>query len=260
MAVAHRSPQDQPLTHDPRQYWADRLVLWVMTHWLALLLIGMFIFTFLPFLAPLFMALGWNRLGEAIYTLYIPFCHQLPQRSWFFFGNKFTYTLSEIEQVYGNTDPWALRFFYGSPQMGWKVAWSDRMISFYTMTPVFGLLYAALRRWVRRPLPFRIFLLLLMPMALDGFTHAISDAVWGISAGGFRDSNAWMSALTGNALPGFYAGDQAGTFNWWMRLVTGLWASVAVVFWAFPWLDRLLRHERTRLTDPHSTHRPKDAL
>ena len=24
-----------------------------------------------------------------------------------------------------------LRFFFGSPELGWKMAWSDRMVSFY---------------------------------------------------------------------------------------------------------------------------------
>jgi uncharacterized membrane protein len=238
---------------------ADRLVLWIMMHWLALVLAALFIFTFVPFLAPVFMALGWTRLGEAIYTVYVPFCHQLPQRSWFLFGEKLTYTLAEIERVSSSSDPWQLRFFYGTPEMGWKVAWSDRMISFYTMTPVFGLLYAVLRRRLRRPLSLKMFLLLLFPMALDGITHVISDVFWGVSGGGFRDTNAWLAALTGNAFPGLYAGDHLGTFNWWMRLISGLLAAEGLVSLAIPWLDRLLRRERARLLSTNPTCFPKDA-
>jgi uncharacterized membrane protein len=191
------------------------------------------------------MLWGWPSLGEAVYMLYMPTCHQLPQRSWFLFGEKLTYTLTEIQQVYASTDPWQLRFFYGTPEMGWKVAWSDRMISFYTMTPIFGLLYAVLRRQVRRPLPLKLFLILLLPLALDGATHVISDMIWGISAGGLRDANAWLAVLTGNALPGFYAGDHLGTFNWWMRLVSGALAAAGVAFYAFPWLDGLLRRNES---------------
>ncbi len=226
--------------------WADRVVLFVFTHWLALLLAAMLIFTLLPFLAPLFMVLGWTGLGHLIYTLYIPTCHQLPQRSWFLFGESLTYTLPEIQQVYPAVDPRQLRFFYGTQEMGWKVAWSDRMISFYTLTPVFGLLYVALQRWVRRPLPLQLFLLALLPMTLDGVSHMISDVGWGISGGGFRDTNAWLALLTGNAFPAFYAGDHFGTFNWWMRLVTGLLAAWGVAFYVFPWLDRFLCAERQR--------------
>lgn len=242
MAVASATPQHSSAIAE----WADRLVLWILTHWLALVLAALLIVTLLPFLAPVFMVWGWTRLGELIYTLYIPTCHQLPQRSWFLFGEKLTYTLPEIQQVYPSSDPWQLRFFYGTPEMGWKVAWSDRMISFYTMTPVFGLLYAALRRWVRRPLPLKLFLLTLLPLALDGVTHMINDTLFGVSAGGFRDTNAWLALLTGNVFPGFYAGDHLGTFNWWMRLVTGLLAAWGIAFYAFPWLDRLLGTEQRR--------------
>ncbi|MCC9078835.1 hypothetical protein FKZ61_022325 [Litorilinea aerophila] len=227
---------------------ADRLVCGVLRHWLAWLLTPLLIFVTLPFLAPVFMALGWQGLGTAIYTLFIPFCHQLPQRSLFLFGAQPTYTLAEIMQVYPTADPWQLRFFYGTPEMGWKVAWSDRMVSFYFMTPVFGLLYAMLRRWGRsvRPLSVRALLLLLLPLALDGGTHLLSDLMFGISSGGFRDTNAWLAWLTGNAWPGFYAGDHLGTFNWWMRLWTGVLAAWGIAFFTFPRLDRLFAAEVAR--------------
>ena len=48
-----------------------------------------------------------------------------------------------------------------------------------------------------------------VPIFLDGFTHMISDAIHPIY--GFRDSNAWLAALTHNAFaPTFYAGDALG--------------------------------------------------
>ena len=54
----------------------------------------------LPFAAPLTMHLGWPVLGDLLYQFYSLFCHQLPQRSWFLFGDKLTYTLTKIQQVY----------------------------------------------------------------------------------------------------------------------------------------------------------------
>lgn len=243
VSSVQRVPTPARLAH-----WADRLVDGFFRHWLALLLTAMLIFVGLPFLAPLFMAWGWTKAGDLIYKLYIPFCHQLPQRSWFLFGPKLTYTLDEIQHVYPYSDPWRLRFFYGTPAMGWKVAWSDRMISFYAMTPVFGLLYAALRQLrVRiRPIPLLLLGLALLPLAVDGSTHALNDMFYGVSGGGFRDTNAWLAALTGNAFPGFYAGDHFGTFNWWMRLWSGLLAAWAIAFWAFPWLDGVISAEQER--------------
>jgi uncharacterized membrane protein len=184
-----------------------------------LVLAAMLLFTALPFLAPVLMAAGWTGLGTLIYTLYAPFCHQLPQRSWFFFGPKLTYTLEEIGRVYPYTDAWRLRAFPGAPALGWKLAWSDRMISFYMMVAYFGLLCACLRRrGPLRPLPWRVLALALLPMVVDGATHAPSDLIFGISGDGFRDANGRLALLTANAFPDFYAGDQMGAFNWWMRL------------------------------------------
>ncbi|MCB9148172.1 MAG: DUF2085 domain-containing protein [Caldilineaceae bacterium] len=221
--------------------WIDYAVTWFLHHWLAVVLTFMLLFTLGPFLAPAAMAAGHKALGQAIYTFYIPFCHQLPQRSWFLFGDKLTYTLAEISRVYPDMDLWRLRFFYGNSQMGWKVAWSDRMLSFYTMTPVFGLLYAWRRN--RRPLAWQLLLLMLLPLAVDGFSHLINDALYGLSGVGFRDTNGWLAALTGNRWPSFYAGDQLGTFNWWMRLLTGLLAAWGLAFFAFPGVDKLIDEE-----------------
>jgi uncharacterized membrane protein len=229
----------------------ERVVSTSLSHWLALVLISLLIFVTLPFFAPIAMAAGWTGLGEWIYWIYSPFCHQLPQRSWFLFGPKLTYTLDEISQVYPHMDIWHLRYFYGTSEMGWKVAWSDRMISWYSMIPILGLAYALLRHLGKppRPMSFRLFLWLLLPLVLDGGTHLLSDLfTWG-EGNGFRDTNIWLAILTDNAWPAFYAGDHLGTFNWWMRLLTGLLGAWVVVFWVFPWIDHWMttgvaHHER----------------
>jgi hypothetical protein len=76
-----------------------------------------------------------NRLTgqEVIYFIYSFFCHQLPERSFFLFGEKSMYSLGEIQAVWQNTaNPMILRQFIGNESMGWKIAWSDRMIGFTT--------------------------------------------------------------------------------------------------------------------------------
>ena len=56
---------------------------------------------------------------------------------------------------------------------------------------------------------------------------------------GFRDSNAWLAAFTGHALPGwFYAGDALGSFNSWMRLITGTLFGIGVVWLAYPYIEQ----------------------
>jgi uncharacterized membrane protein len=190
----------------------------------------------IPFLAPVFMAIGWNGAGRVIYFIYSFMCHQLPERSYFLFGSKFTYSLPVIQSVWQNTNnPVVLRQFLGNTEMGWKVAWSDRMISMYTATWLFGLVWWPLRRRLK-PLPVWGLLLFLLPMAIDGGTHFLSD-LSGIGQG-FRDTNAWLAALTFHSLPAsFYAGDAWGSFNSIMRLLTGVLFGLGIVMFGFPYLD-----------------------
>ena len=208
---------------------------WISNHWFEVFLIVYGIWIWLPFLAPVFMNLGWEGAGKAIYFIYSLFCHQLPERSFFFFGEKTMYTLSEIQAAWQDTvNPMILRQFIGNPEMGWKVAWSDRMISFYSSVWLFALLWYPLRRKVK-PLSWWAFALLLLPMFLDGSTHAVSDLA-GIGLG-FRDSNLWLATLTNNSFPAsFYAGDALGSFNSWARFITGLLAGLAIVWLALPYI------------------------
>ncbi|GAB4456615.1 MAG: DUF2085 domain-containing protein [Anaerolineales bacterium] len=206
---------------------------WLGSHWFALFLIGYGLWVFTPFLAPVFMRLGWESAARVVYFIYSFFCHQLPERSFFFFGAKPMYSLTEIQAAWQNTNnPLILRQFIGNEAMGWKVAWSDRMISFYTSIWLFAALWYPLRRRIR-PLTWWGFVLLLLPLALDGGTHMISDLA-GIGQG-FRDTNEWLRILTRDAFPAtFYAGDALGSFNSLMRLITGPLAGVGLVWLLFP--------------------------
>ena len=86
-----------------------------------------------------------------------------------------------------------------------------------------------------KPLPWWGLVLFLLPMAIDGGTHMFSDLA-GIGQG-FRDSNQWLAALTNNALPAsFYAGDALGSFNCWMRILTGLLAGLGLAWFVFPYM------------------------
>lgn len=208
---------------------------WLESHWFAafLLIYGLWVWT--PFLAPVFMRLGWDGAGRAIYLIYSFFCHQLPERSFFLFGEKAMYSLAEIQAAWQDTiNPFILRQFVGNDTIGWKVAWSDRMVAFYASVWIFAAAWYPFRRKAR-PLTWWAFTLLLLPMALDGGTHMLSDLA-GIGRG-FRDTNEWLAALTNHVLPAaFYAGDALGSFNSLMRLATGLLAGFAIVWLAFPYI------------------------
>lgn len=214
----------------------NRLVYALARHWLLAFSLLWGLYVGMPWLAPLFMNLGWTGAAKVIYTIYSTQCHQLPERSFFLFGEKPMYSLAEVQVAWQDTNnPAVLRQFIGNVQMGWKVAWSDRMVSMYTSIFFVGLAFGPLRRRLR-PLPIWGFILLALPMVLDGSTHMISDLA-GIG-NGFRDSNAWLAALTGNLLPATsYVGDGFGSFNSWMRLITGVLFGIAVVWLAYPYIE-----------------------
>ncbi|MBM2826134.1 MAG: hypothetical protein HW403_198 [Dehalococcoidia bacterium] len=98
-------------------------------------------------LAPLFAAVGWLWPANLLYTLYDPFCHQLPQRSFFIFGQQF--------------------------------AVCQRDIAIYTAFLVAGLLFLTVRHRLR-PLPWWLFILFAAPMAVDGFTQLFGwrESAW----------------------------------------------------------------------------------
>ena len=230
--------QDRSRTREKRSLAisANRAVYWLTQHWIAVVVLLAGLYAGLPWLAPVLMQSGWTSAGRLLYALYSTQCHQLPQRSFFLFGPEAMYSLEQIQTWVGPTSsPLILRQFIGNAEVGWKVAWSDRMVAMYTSLFMFGLLYWGLRRHIR-PLNWWGFGLLLLPLALDGFTHLSSDLA-GLGQG-FRDSNAWLAALTGNALPAaFYAGDSLGSFNSWMRLITGALFALGIAWLALPYLD-----------------------
>ena len=148
------------------------------------------------------------------------------------------YSLVQVGAVWPATDPAVLRQFVGNAAFGWKVAYSDRIVSMYTAIWVASLAFGALRRrW--RPLPVWGYALLLLPMLIDGGTHFLSDVLAGPNWGtGFRDTNAWLAQLTNYSLPPeFYAGSALGSFNSWLRLLTGALFGAATVWFAWPYLD-----------------------
>lgn len=210
----------------------------IARHWLMTANVAMGVFVLMPFVAPALMALGAPSIARAIYAIYSLFCHQLPERSWFLFGQQTSYPLIRFVEMVGDNNPLLLRQIVGNAEMGYKIAYSDRMVSLYTSIWVGGLLFAVKRRTVQ-PLPVALGMLLLIPMMVDGGTHLLSD-IQGFGAG-FRDTNVWLRALLGEGFaPGFYAGDALGSFNSITRLWTGILAGVSIAWVAFPRLERVI--------------------
>jgi uncharacterized membrane protein len=217
-------------------------LLWCLDHWIIITTVLLGLGILLPFLAPIFMHWGWLAPARIIYALYSVVCHQMAQRSFFLFGTQPMYTVRQFPVIMtGNTlaDMTALRDFVGNVELGWKVAWSDRMAYMYGSMWAAGIGLGWLKRSrTLKPLNLFSFVLLLLPMGIDGLTHVLSDTVSGIT-GGFRYDNRWLADLTGHVLPDwFYIGDAFGSFNAWMRLISGLTFGIGVVWLIYPHLDR----------------------
>lgn len=50
--------------------WANRATYWLLQHWILGFAVVAGLYAGLPWLAPVFMRLGWTSAGEAIYAIY----------------------------------------------------------------------------------------------------------------------------------------------------------------------------------------------
>lgn len=224
-------------------------ILRLSRHWLAWANLFWGVLVGLPWLAPVLMKMGAIRLARAIYFVYSFLCHQFANRSFFLFGPKLMVSYTELLPFAPNANTWlGLRTFIGTPELGYKVAWSDRMVSMYGGIFLGGLIFALLRPRLRLPgwRAFGLMIALMIPMIVDGTTHWVSDLA-GVGRG-FRYTNAWLAALTGNLFPqSFYVGNELGSFNSWMRLITGLLFGLAAAWMIVPLLESSFQDVRQTL-------------
>lgn len=210
-------------------------------HWLAFLNGFWGLLVLGAFVPPLLMEMGFERAAEAGYTAYSFTCHQLPERSFFLFapdGALTMYDKPELIAAGANpTNQLTMRQFVGTEQMGWKLGFSDRMVSMYGGAFLGGIIFSLLsRRRPMGPIPIWLLLLLVMPMALDGTTHMISDFTIGgdPTMPGFRDTNAWARPFFAGQPDPFFTTNHFGSLNSHLRLWSGLFFGVALMLYAYP--------------------------
>jgi uncharacterized membrane protein len=190
----------------------DRIILGITRHWLALFNVALLVFIGLPLVAPVLMHVGATGPARVIYTIYAPTCHQLPDRSYFLFGEQPVYTQSQLEEagVLAGSGILERRRYIGDETLGWKVALCERDLAIYGSMIVAGLLFGLFRRRVPK-LPIKIYLLFLIPIAVDGLSQLV----------GLRTS------------------------NWWLRTLTGALFGMATVWLAYPYVQESM--DQTRL-------------
>ena len=183
---------------------ATALVVWIARHWLAVFNTAWALYVLLPFAAPVLMNFGLTTPARLIYALYSVMCHQLPDHSYFLFGPGLTPNASTLEAS-GMVTQGGLfteRQFIGNSLIGYKVAICERDVAIYGSVLLAGLLFAVVRPRLSA-LPLRWYLLLLLPIAIDGGSQLF----------GLRES------------------------NWWLRTLTGALFGVASVWLAYPYIE-----------------------
>jgi uncharacterized membrane protein len=188
--AASAGPYNTRRRTDTAERWAvriatflPRIVQAIAKHWLLLANTVLGIQALLPIATPVLMASGRSWLGQILYTVYSPLCHQLPERSFFLFGPQFAYTLQELEHLLGSDVP--LRYI-GNPIIGYKMAVCQRDFATYTAMWLAGLTFIPLRQRLR-PLPLKVFVLLCLPIGVDGFGQLF----------GLWDSTPWRRVISG---------------------------------------------------------------
>jgi uncharacterized membrane protein len=198
------SGTSQPVTGRTRDLviLTDKAIFQLAKHWLALINLIWGLYVGLPLLAPVMMDAGWTVPANVIYTIYRPACHQRPERSYFFGGPETVYSTEELAAAGVDVDPFARAI--GNEHVGWKVAFCERDVAIYGAIFVAGLGYATVRKRLKNwRMPFRYFLLFLIPMGIDGVLQ----------------------------LFGFYES------NWLFRTITGVIFGVGAVLFAYPYLE-----------------------
>ena len=176
--LAARQQEPAPLSPLERRtvVFADRVIYWFARHWLVLANLAALLYAGLPALAPVLMHWGLTAQAQVIYALYRPLCHQLPFRSWFFFGPQWSYSMTELSRLVG---PEALvqHGYIGDATLGFKMAYCQRDTAIYTTLLVAGLLYGLTGRRLRPMSGWAYVLIGLVPIGLDGGLQFFSYAL-----------------------------------------------------------------------------------
>ena len=197
----------------PSDVWARRVTYilthfmrWFGTHWLALANVAVALYVGLPVLAPVLMQAGHERLAGAIYLVFRPLCHQMPERSYFIFGDRLVYSYETLSALLGGLVP---QRWVGAAEIGYKVAVCQRCAAIFGFMLFGGLLFATVRHTLK-PLSLKGFGALLVPMAIDGLGQLFH--LW---------SSSWVS-----------------------RTLTGGLFGLALIWLTYPYLEEGMREVR----------------
>ena len=216
----------------------DRVIVFITQHWLTLAILFLGLFAGLPFLAPVLMHFNMAGPAEWIYKGYSLTCHQLSFRSFFFFGEQSVYTIDELQRVLGVTNPTSDAFFWrdfiGNAQLGYKMAWCERDVSIY-VGMVLTFIFLGLIRLRVKPLDWRVYLLFVMPMAIDGLWQLMTSPLYLLQFLPLHESTPEL------------------------RMITGALFGIGSVWLVFPYVDRAMREAYVDAQQQYARAQARDA-
>ncbi|HEU5344541.1 MAG TPA: DUF2085 domain-containing protein [Ktedonobacterales bacterium] len=137
----------------------DGALSFIQRHWLALVNGALIVFIGIAALAPIGYSLGLTGPSAEVFTIYRFFCGQTPSHSFYI--------------------------------AGYQMCLCSRCLAIYSSLLAFGLLLALIRytprRGLIRPISWKLWVLGMIPMALDGGTQLF----------GLHESNLFLRLLTG---------------------------------------------------------------
>lgn len=187
----------------------DGFSYWLSKHYLALFNVSVFIYILIPFLAPVFIKIGYRAPANIIYSGYRIVCHQLAYRSFFLFGKQPFYPreaarlvglisykeATGLSEDHKAEDILAAQKFIGNSVVGYKVALCQRDISIYAGIIIFGLAFWATKKRIKS-LPWFLWIIIgIMPIGIDGVSQLISQPP--ISLIPYRESTPYLRMITG---------------------------------------------------------------
>lgn len=237
-------------TKIPAQNGRIRLILaiqkgiyYLSKYWFPLFLAVPAVILALGFLAPALMAQGNGDGATAVYRFLALDNHQMPDRSYFLFGQSGgiqTYTPETLIANGADLQDWEA--FIGNESLGYKTGLNHRMIAILVGIVAGGLAWGFSKRKLKISLI--IVLSLTLPLLIDGFSHLISEA----GALDVRATNEWAAVLSNRAFSEeFYQGDMIGSLNYWLRTGTGLLFGLGTVLFLFNRFDIYFRAVRQKL-------------
>jgi uncharacterized membrane protein len=147
------------------------------------------------------MYYGMTAPADVIYRVYSLTCHQLSYRSFFLFGAQPAYNIDQLHALIPRAADESMlslywRDFIGNPDLGFKMAWCERDAAIYLAMILGSVAFAVVRQQLK-PLNWRVYLLFVIPIAVDGLWQLVTSPVDLLPFLPTHESTAALRVLTG---------------------------------------------------------------